>query len=123
MIRYREVKSWRGLVNRVTFRLNDLYLEAILWQSQDALQENIITDNEYLVACYIPIPNRNWTKGKIGELDFCQDELGFSTVAHELVHLIKDIDSHLQVDEEKLADWIAEIAERLVVEFLSVPLD
>ena len=123
MIRYREVKSWRGLVSRAKFRMDDLYLEAFLWQSQDALQENVITDNEYLIACYLPFPNRNWHKGIIGELDFCQDELGFSTVAHELVHLIKDVDSNLQIDEEKLADWIGEIAERLVVEFISEPLD
>jgi hypothetical protein len=122
MIEYREQKSWRGLVSRIKVKHGKIYVDAYLWASQDALQENVLTDNEYLVACYLPIPIRNCDEGTFGEFNFCLDELGFKTVAHELTHFIIDLKRMQCFEDEDTAEFVGELAERLTQEFLSKTL-
>ena len=88
MIEYKEDKVAYSAVQRFIIDLGFGMVRVYVWPHREQLQANIISDEDNVVAAYIPIPHR---EPCFGELHFVDDEVSLTHIAHELTHLTLDL--------------------------------
>jgi hypothetical protein len=103
MIEYREDKRVYSGVQRFIVDLGFSFVRVYVWPHREQLQGNIYTDEDDVVAAYIPVPHRDPC---FGELHFVDDEVSLTHIAHELTHLTIDL---LDDDQDLTVETIAHI--------------
>jgi hypothetical protein len=95
MIQYKQDKTIYSRVQQFKLDLGFGFISVYVWKHREQLSANIITDEDNVVACYVPIPQRDPTAGPYGELHFVDDEVTVRHIAHELTHLAFDLYDYL----------------------------
>jgi hypothetical protein len=95
------------------------YIQVYVWQHREQLIANVITDEENVVACYVPVPHRESPpKDLFGEFHFVDDEVTIRHVAHEMTHLTLDL--YQFFDDELVAHMVGDAFETCMVEIFGI---
>ena len=89
-VQYKDKKNPLGLSGKWQIPLGNHVIDCFVWVNKDQLLNNVIANDEDVVACYVHNPFRKLGGGLFGEVHFIENMIDPGIVAHELTHAIFD---------------------------------